>query len=161
MSRQVYFVVVTSDFQNNENFDMGTVNADPNETIAALKEKVAAEIGFPKMKFKVYADKSTSLALNATVDKHGSDPANALMVQLIENRSTGGVDGGGVPSGDQSSRIVQMLQGLTERFESTYQGFVNRFDGLEGLDARVLGSRRSTADWAQEINSCICDRQKN
>jgi len=54
-----------------------------------------------------------------------------------------------------------MLQGLTERFESTYQGFVNRFDGLEGLDARVLGSRRSTADWAQEINSCICDRQKN
>jgi len=91
MSRQVYFVVVTSDFQNDENFDMGTVNADPNETIAALKEKVAAEIGFPKMKFKVYADKSTSLALNATVDKHGSDPANALMVQLIENRSTGTV----------------------------------------------------------------------
>ena len=89
MSQQVYFFVVNSDFQNDAGFDMGTVNADPNETIAALKEKVSAEIGFPKMKFKVYADKSTALSLTATVGKHGSDPANALMIQLIENRSTG------------------------------------------------------------------------
>ena len=78
-----------SDFQNDAGFDMGTVNVDPNETIAALKEKVATEIGFPKMKFKVYAEKTAALALNATVGKHGSDPANALMVQLMENRSTG------------------------------------------------------------------------
>ena len=89
MSRQVYFMVVTPEFQNDAGFDMGVVNADPNDTIAALKEKVAAEIGVPKMKFKIYADKSTALALNAAVDKHGSDPANALMVQLVENRSAG------------------------------------------------------------------------
>ena len=85
----MYFMVVTPEFQNDAGFDMGVVNADPNDTIAALKEKVAAEIGVPKMKFKIYADKSTALALNATVDKHGSDPANALMVQLVENRSAG------------------------------------------------------------------------
>ena len=44
------------------------------------------------------------------------------------------------------------------------QGLAQRFDGLESkmqvLDARVMGSRRSTADWAQEINSCFCDSQR-
>ena len=70
-------------------------------------------------------------------------------------------------AGDQSSRIMQMLQGLTQRFgglESQMLQGLTRFDGLESkmqvLDARVLGSRRSTADWAQEINSCICDSQR-